>query len=963
MPSRCLLVTLVALLGTAAAAQPRSAAPRIRVWVEPWTVDVSAEPHERPTPSAQAWTLGEVQLAAARGHHAACQLVLVSGTEPVRDITPVVGDFRGTSGLIPREHATLYRARAITVTNLPSWYLRQHGPTSIVRVHDVLEPLGAFSRRSSISLSAEDRAVLWLDVRVPHSAAPGKYEAEVGLELGPTRIRACRVTLDVMPETLSPTSRLPILAGIDLASIESLDPALAPDDWTQGPADAPESMRMRRRISDYHNLLQQHGVHGYVVASPKLNAGTPGASIRATQSAAAMLDTLRRELVERSRASLPPAVPSQLVLPVETSEPCAAMAARRDSTCNLLHSTIDRIRADGWIDSAFMLTPPPGAPADYECARAWAICSHRIHAGIQVVSTLPALSLRPYGCVDDRFSEIAPHIDIVAAPARFDHDPTLARLHAMGKQTWLQPDRPPFSGSLAVGGSAMECRSVPWQAWLSGHSAIWIPRAGIAHVASEPTIAARPAPGGAPNESQMIALAYVGRAADSESLLPSIRLKRLALGAQEAAVLRTLELRGRGETARQIATALIHASGVAAYGDHYADGDFSRRVIDPAIWDQAARLAWGELVATIGNEAPAPDAAVSRTLLLDQARGVWAWVDGTSIVASDHESDRTWRVAMTIGVRNDTPRPVQIIARSQGQIDFEPHLRPFAIPPGDFRLLRLEGPCDRFEPDVHGHVQAPVRLRFDSAAEPGRGLSTRLNARLSVVMAPYSERAIHVDGDLSDWPPTAQNAAGHFQPVGRGRIQRLRPDGAPHRAGGEVAPSDSTTVWLCRDAERLLIAARCRANAAAPARGGSRLAPSAIEFDDLIPRAGDLLEVLIDPANRAGTPDELLYIMLRRNGDWYTGRGVPSSPPIGRVSEWQPAVEYAVRETTGGWVAEVSIPLRSFGVAVRPGTVWGLNLARFVPERGEYANWAAAPRYCYAPRTLGRLIWLPRPLP
>ncbi len=35
----------------------------------------------------------------------------------------------------------------------------------------------------------------------------------------------------------------------------------------------------------------------------------------------------------------------------------------------------------------------------------------------------------------------------------------------------------------------------------------------------------------------------------------------------------------------------------------------------------------------------------------------------------------------------------------------------------------------------------------------------------------------------------------------------------------------------------------------------------------------------------------------------------------------------------------------------------GEHIARLEPQRGEYSDWARAPRYCYDPRTLGNLVW------
>ena len=61
--------------------------------------------------------------------------------------------------------------------------------------------------------------------------------------------------------------------------------------------------------------------------------------------------------------------------------------------------------------------------------------------------------------------------------------------------------------------------------------------------------------------------------------------------------------------------------------------------------------------------------------------------------------------------------------------------------------------------------------------------------------------------------------------------------------------------------------------------------------------------------------------------------------------------------TKYGWCAEIAIPIASFGPQAAKNPIWGINLARFEPSRGEYSDWSRAPRYCYDPRTLGNLIW------
>ena len=66
---------------------------------------------------------------------------------------------------------------------------------------------------------------------------------------------------------------------------------------------------------------------------------------------------------------------------------------------------------------------------------------------------------------------------------------------------------------------------------------------------------------------------------------------------------------------------------------------------------------------------------------------------------------------------------------------------------------------------------------------------------------------------------------------------------------------------------------------------------------------------------------------------------------------------YGVLRSETGWSAEIAIPFAALGAKPSPTGVWGINVARLEPVRGEYSDWARAPRYCYDPRTLGNLIW------
>jgi hypothetical protein len=311
-------------------------------------------------------------------------------------------------------------------------------------------------------------------------------------------------------------------------------------------------------------------------------------------------------------------------------------------------------------------------------------------------------------------------------------------------------------------------------------------------------------------------------------------------------------------------------------------------------------------------------------------------------------------------------------------------------PLGEMGLTRkplsweLDGPLPC---DLDGHYAQ--RIRLDAAASG----EVEVDAVLSVAQAPTALKPINVDGDLGDWLPNEYNAAGDFRLItqaldaGSGRApppaDRLTwgteslplrsgergwgPDSPPLlRAGqgwdaGSAAnrprATSQTVAYFCRSATMLYVAI----HAACPPADGDETEPkritTQIEYDQLAPAGEDLVEILIDPTNCGTLSDDLYHIVIKSNGIGVFERGIGMTPAIGRAGPWPGAPpQHAVVRTPYGWSAELAIPLAALGRPGR-GTVWGLNLARVEPQRGEYSDWARAPRHCYDPRTLGNLLW------
>lgn len=130
-----------------------------------------------------------------------------------------------------------------------------------------------------------------------------------------------------------------------------------------------------------------------------------------------------------------------------------------------------------------------------------------------------------------------------------------------------------------------------------------------------------------------------------------------------------------------------------------------------------------------------------------------------------------------------------------------------------------------------------------------------------------------------------------------------------------------------------------------------------VRYDGLIPVGEDLVEIMLDPSNAAGRSDRLYHIVMKATGQARLERGIGVDPPIGENTPWPAGEEWAVRRGPKHWSAELKIPIEAFGPDAAGSPVWGVNVARLEPVRGEYSDWSRAVRYCYDPGTLGNLVW------
>jgi hypothetical protein len=263
-----------------------------------------------------------------------------------------------------------------------------------------------------------------------------------------------------------------------------------------------------------------------------------------------------------------------------------------------------------------------------------------------------------------------------------------------------------------------------------------------------------------------------------------------------------------------------------------------------------------------------------------------------------------------------------------------------AVDPGTSRRITLQTRAATVGPQPDGALRAAVEL---AGAD---GVVYRRTVRVSFISAATTGPAPRIDGDLSDWPPGAQNVAANF------RLISGQPQDDP---GLELSrPAARTTAFVQRDAEALYIAVTCEKSSNSRPPAARR---KGVRYEDLVPiEEEDLIEILVDPTN-GGTrsPSDLFHIVVKESGTDLAEKGVLTTPPSGVREPWPVNIEVAAATSGRRWMAELRVPLSDISRDAVGGAVWGFNVTRWDASRQEFSNWSAAVGNAYDPLSLGNL--------
>lgn len=886
-----------------------------------------------------------IRAAGAVGDAVGFQVVLEGGRNGANNFNIGAEPFTSGGGTIPRESIRLYRQYPLRVERFPNWYFRSVGQRKPRDVPDVLVPLDAPQHGQPISIAPGESVTLWCSVNVPAGAQPGDYAGAIVIQAADGATRRLPVALNIRDLGIANTPGMPVIARVQILPLIKSATSIDAEN-TRQIFGSPEA---KKAIYDAFKLLHAHGLSPMTSdIKPPFRQEIDG---RVTIDWSGY-DALFGPLIDGSAYSGAPA--AAWPLPIDETYPDpAAYGGRASATYNAIlkeymTACIEHFEQRGWKQQAFVYFDIPKSEnptkEEGEQVRQLATLTHLVREDLAFATRLAPQSMEQFGWPEQSHVELKSLVDIWATPARYENPTTLERLQTLGKRTWFNPDRPPFSGSLAVEAPLVQARSVPAQAFLMKHGAIV-----INHTTDWPkdVVAAPIDEDDQPSDTWLI---YPGKPFGLSEPVPSMRLMELQQGLGDFRRMQQLDKRGRGETARLVSRSLIKAAGTETYGDNYQDAFADRRVDDPEAWDLARRILDDELDAVMHGVEPEEVASGAGrgkwTRFFEEAgRKIEGWFEGARLELRTRGEKSQYVLTYDIAVRNDLTEPLK------GDVNFG------QMPPEARRVSDTVtiGPVDPFKmgrgsiimatpvlPDttIDGHI--PQEVIFDANTS---GAITIAAAASVAQVVTLNERPT-IDGKLEDWPPASVNAAADFRLITGGL--------APGR--DRKSPKSQTVVYFGRYDDTLYVALAAEAP---PSEGKPKSTlRNFVEYRDLIPVGEDLIEIMIDPTNRGVLPGDLYHLVVKSSGNPKFERGISMTPPIGEVKPWTGAQpECTVRHTPDGWAAELAIPIAAFGEDAAQNRIWGVNVARLEPVRGEYSDWARAPRYCYDPRTLGNLVW------
>lgn len=917
----------------------------VAVWAVPGDDPLLADSPPRPENPIYSATRGTLRLTAALNETVAFQVAVRTTAPPAGPFDVRLDHLRGPSdALVPGANIAVYRAHYTRVEDFGSWYPDHTGKSAVPTLFpDILVPWDAPKGGGPLRLTEARNEILWIDVRVPATVPPGSYTGS--LELRPvgsaTAVFRCQIELEVLPIGLPTQPTLPVIACVDprdLLAVHLRWPRLDAEQTRIVPG-LPSHLAAERLLRGTLELLQSHGTNPVLWASFPSYRPTGPRTVEVDWEAYDRLVTPWLDgtgFANRAPLRYWP-IPASIDYPAATRNGGIDAPRYARLLAAYLRDCRNHFAERGWLERAFYRPMPPGDLTERRVERARIIGEilTQSEADLPLVMHLPAESLAGLGWLGAPPIRV-PRVRTWAPPAGWFEPGSMREQRNLGRGTWFMPDRPPYSGSLAVEAPPGDARVLAWQAYRYDTETIWIENA--THLEDPARIGQRA-------ESWAgHGLVYPGQDFGlHDRPLPSMRLKRLRRGIQDHQLLHLLEENGKRLLAQSLSERVVRWAFTDACRQNLlvcADAGWPRA-------GEALHLARQLILDELASQFEPGDAARRRQIasvtrwsrLWNQADRIGLSVTGVRLAPTSTGQ----RAYVRATIRNETTRELQ------GRLWLP-------TPPPSWELVAgaaqsvAAGTLHRCQLAIDLSSLAwnpdgayPFDLHFDAA--DGGVFSTI--ARLAVMACPRITKRLRIDGKLDDWPLAANNVASNFA-LCRG----------PTSAGEAAAqpPELPTQAFVARDDEYVYVAVRCTLRAGEPP---TWRADNRIPVDGPIPWAQDVVEVLIDPRGTlVGSSGDLYCLQVKPSGLLVSRAGCLTDPPTGPVQPWRSDARVAVEVDREVWVVELAVPLRAFPPEGLQNPIWGFNITRLDARRGEYSSWSGARDTCYLPESLGNLFML-----
>ncbi|NLF33222.1 MAG: hypothetical protein GX591_20345, partial [Planctomycetes bacterium] len=553
-----------------------------------------------------------VRVAGAANETISFQVIVDAGFAPLQGVRVRLGDLVGPSGhAVGTDAIELYRQAPVPAAT-PPWAVRLGREIPGGEVYDMLVPVDAPTGGEPFAVEAGGRLALWVDVPIARTTPAGRYVGALTVtarEDGRSVERNISVQLDVWDLVLPDTPPILALGAFDhrtllAAFLQRGGEPFRPVWMDRSDPLVRQGLVLMRQLM---TLARRHRLDLFDTAlRPVFKRDETGAIRLHWDDYDAIVTPYLSGSAFDDRIGV-----AAWPAPWFDGWPDAAnyggvhTEEYLRTAEGLITRTVEHFRQIGHADRLvfYPIRTPPG-PADFQRFAAMAAPIRRL------APDRPILSRLPLQAPED--SSIADLVDMAAPPGHW-LDPSRAAAAGEGLAgAYLAPGDPPYVPPMDVLASPADLRAFGWLAMRGHLRGLFMPDVlGWDAAGADGT-----------------GLFYPGAAVGLVEVLPSIHLKHLRRGLEDAAWIRLLRQRGGEAAVERIVPMMARYMGLQAVGDHPLDARLDGWVADGPPW-RLARLLLAAEVAAAGLEASAvDDTALARRL----ARRQLAEAAGTLVV-------------------------------------------------------------------------------------------------------------------------------------------------------------------------------------------------------------------------------------------------------------------------------------------------------------------------------------------